>query len=796
MENLIGFIIIATIVLFSVIASLVIGSMGKKSTFKASLSFTLFLIRIPIKSPDEIKETGKNEKELIRVMEDFYESLVSLRNEKIFGPPPWLTLEISKVGEEIGFYVAVPTDYEDFIEKKIYSLYPDSQVERVKDYNIFSLREAIYCGYFKTFKPLYLPLRTYNQLETDPLSSTVNILTKLAYDEEASIQIIIRNSDNRWQGRAREIIDKVSQGKTFEQGVSETGIFKLFFGEKKDENAPIKKADEEMVKILESKIAKNNFETNIRVIVSAATKDRSETIFTQIANTFDQYSAPKMNRFKVYKTWGGEKARELVFKYSFRLFDKEESSVLNTEELTSIYHFPGANIKSPNVIMLKAKNSAAPANLSTEGIVLGINKYREEKKEIRIRESDRRRHLYIIGQTGVGKSGFISNLIEQDILAGHGVGVMDPHGDLIEDILGKIPNSRIDDVVLFDPSNLDRVIGLNMLEYDPKFPEHKTFIINELMNIFDKLYDLKQTGGPMFEQYTRNALMLLMDDPTETYTLMEVPKVLADENFRHKLLAKCKNVLVKEFWEKQAEKAGGEGALKNMVPYITSKFDTFISNDYMRPIIGQAKSTFNFRDIIDGQKIFLVNLSKGKLGEINSSLLGLIVTSKLSIAAFSRVDMAEDKRKDFYLYIDEFQNFATDSISTILSEARKYRLCLSISHQFIGQLPPKIKDSVFGNVGTVAAFRVGAEDAEFLEKQFQPYFSARDLINVSNYNFYIKMMMNGEISKPFNISALPPTVPDRSRAADIKQYYFLVHGRDRFFVEKDIKERRMKIDLM
>ncbi len=796
-NNLIPFIIIALIVIIAFIVSISISAINKKNALRASLSFTLFLIRIPIKSQEELKGSGKDDKDIIRMMEDFYESLISLRKEKAFGPPPWITLEISKVKEEIGFYVAVPMDYEEFIEKKVYSLYPDCQIERVKDYNIFSLKESIYCGYFQTMKPLYLPIRTYNQMETDPLSSMVNVLTKLNLEDEASIQFVIRNSDNKWQPRARDIIEKLLLGKTFEQAVSETGIFKLFFSNSsKDEKALLKKTDEDTVKLLESKLSKNNFEVNVRIIVSARNKDRAETVFNQISNTFDQYSGPKYNYFKVHKIWGGERARDIIYKYSFRLFDGETSSVLNTEEVTSLFHFPSPDIRTPNVMMLKAKKSSAPANLPNDGLLIGINKYREESKEIRIRPSDRRRHLYVIGQTGTGKSNFISRLIEQDILSGQGVGVIDPHGDLIEDILGKIPNERVEDVVLFDPSNMERVVGLNMLEYDPRFPEHKTFIVNELMDIFDKLYDLKQTGGPMFEQYTRNALMLLMDDPEVTYTLMEVPKVLSDEKFRHKLLAKCKNTLVKDFWEKQAEKAGGEGALKNMVPYITSKFDTFISNDYMRPIIGQTKSSFNFREIIDNQKIFLVNLSKGRLGEINSSLLGLIITSKISIASFSRVDMAEEKRKDFYLYIDEFQNFATNSISTILSEARKYRLCLTISHQFIGQLPQLIRDSVFGNVGTIASFRIGADDAEFLEKQFQPFFSARDLININNYNFYTKLMINGEISKPFNAATLQPTVSDKGRAEDIRQYYLLVHGRDRFFVEKDIRERRMLIDLM
>jgi len=746
-------------------------------------------------------ENGKNAsstKDEIKVMEDFYESLVSLKNEKIFGAPSWITFEISKVGEEIGFYIAIPKDFEDFIEKKIYSLYPDCQLERVNDYNIFSLREEIFCGYLKTFKPVFLPIKTYDKMEIDPLSSITNVLTKLSQGEEVSIQIVIKGSNNKWQSRARDIIEKVAtENKSLTQAVSETGIFKIFFSgnKKKEDNLPVKRTDDELVSSLEAKLAKNNFETNIRVIVSAISIDRAENVFTQITNTFDQYGSAKSNNLKVYKMLSSEGVRDVVYKYSFRLFDEGKSFVLNSEELTSLFHFPLMNAKTPNLIMLKAKCASAPANISREGIVLGINKYREETKEIRIKKTDRRRHLYIIGQTGTGKSVFQSNMIEQDILAGEGVGVIDPHGDLIDDILGKIPSSRIEDVVLFDPSNLDRVVGLNMLEYDPKYPEQKTFIVNELINIFDKLYDLKQTGGPLFEQYTRNALMLLMDDPNETYTLMEVPKVLSDEKFRHKLLAKCKNVLVKEFWEMQAEKAGGEGSLKNMVPYITSKFDTFISNDYVRPIVGQAKSTFNFREIIDNKKIFLVNLSKGRLGEINSSLIGLIVTGKIAMAAFSRVDMPEEKRKDFYLYIDEFQNFATDSISTILSEARKYKLCLTIAHQFIGQLPQKIRDSVFGNVGTMAVFRIGADDAEFVEKQFQPVFSARDLINIGNRNFYTKLMIDGEISKPFNIATMRPSVSDAVRAADIKQYYFLVYGRDRFFAEKDIKERRLFIDL-
>ncbi len=766
----------------------------KKNTnskvLKQSLGFVLFSVKIAKVPAEEMNRPGKEEKDWIRVMEDFYGSLTSLKKEGAFGLNPWIALEIGKIKEEIFFYVAVPKKFEGVIEKEIYSIYPEAQVEKSEDYNIFAPQEEVLCGYLKTTKPVYLPIKTYNYLETDPLSSITNVLTKLKENEEAVVQIVLRGASRDWHTRGKMIINEVAQGKNFTQAISGTNIFSVLKDKSKENSMYAQsKVDEELLKMLEDKINKDSFETNIRIIVSMEDKKRCENIFFQLANSFEQFNAPKFNSFKVVKMGKGG-AQSLIYDYSFRLFNSSQKIILNTEELTSVFHFPTPLTKTPNIKGVKAKNSAPPADLPKEGLLIGYSDYREENKDVRIKKDDRRRHVYMIGQTGTGKSVLLSNMVIQDILNGEGAGILDPHGDLVDDILGKIPNERVKDVALFDPTNLERPIGLNMLEYDRRFPEQKTFIVNELINIFDKLYDLRQTGGPMFEQYTRNALMLLMDDPNETYTLMDVPRVMADHDFRHKLLAKCANILVKEFWEKQAEQAGGEATLKNMVPYITSKFDTFISNDYMRPIIGQTKSTFNFREILDAKKIFLVNLSKGRLGETNSALLGLIITGKLAMAAFSRVDIPESERKDFYLYIDEFQNFATNSISTIMSEARKYRLCLTVSHQFIGQLQDLIRDSVFGNVGTIISFRVGAEDAEFLEKQFAPVFDAQDLINIDNFNFYTKIMMDGKISKPFNVKTYPPTTTNRERAKDIKDYYALTYGRSREIIEQEIRESR------
>ena len=798
MENYIFIIIgFAAILAMTIFLIFFFKKKSRRAVLNQSLNMSLFLVKIPPKTPEEIQQAGKQEKEWISLMEGFYSSLTGLRKKGIFGITPWISLEIAKVGREIRFYIGAPKRFEEFIEKQIYSIHPDAEIQKTEDFNIFSPKENVVGGYFKLQKPFFLPIKTYLSLETDSLSSITNALTKLKPQEEAAIQIILRNTSKNWQIRDKKIIDEMSQGKNFNQALSATGLLSIFSSSKTreeklqaGERIPVQpRTEEEVVKALEEKIQKDNFETNIRIIVSVKGQERSEEVFSQIGGSFEQFSTPKLNGFWITKV-KGRKLRKLLYNYSFRIFNPEKRNILSIEELASIFHFPTPFLKTPGVKILRAKSAAPPTDLPKEGLLLGYNQYREEKTDVRIKRDDRQRHLYVIGQTGTGKSAFLTNLIEQDIKNGEGIGVLDPHGDLIEDILGRIPKERIDDIVLFDPSNLKRSIGLNMLEYDSRFPEQKTFIVNELINIFDKLYDLKQTGGPMFEQYTRNALLLLMDDPAEKFTLMEVPKIMADKEFRHRLLAKCKNIIVKEFWEKEAEKAGGEASLQNMVPYITSKFNTFIANDYMRPIIGQAKNTFNFREIMDEGKIFLVNLSKGRLGDINSSLLGLIITGKLAMAAFSRVDMPQEERKDFHLYMDEFQNFATDSISTILSEARKYRLCLAISHQFLGQLLEPIRNAVFGNVGTIMSFRVGAEDADFLQKQFEPVFSAQDLINIDNFNLYLKLMADGQISKPFNIKTYSPTPPDKERAGKIKEYCSLKYGRDRNIVEREIEERR------
>jgi hypothetical protein len=374
-------------------------------------------------------------------------------------------------------------------------------------------------------------------------------------------------------------------------------------------------------------------------------------------------------------------------------------------------------------------------------------------------------------------------MIVQDILAGHGCCFIDPHGSDLEDIMACIPPERYEDVVYFDPSYTNRPMGLNMMEFDRERPETKTFVVNEMLSIFNKLFDMKTAGGPGFEQYFRNSALLVMEHPESGNTVLEISRVLSDKDFRDYKLSKCKNPLIIQFW-KNAEATTGEQGLSNWVPYINSKFDNFLSNDIMRPIIAQEKSAFNIREIMDQKKIFLVNLSKGRLGDINAYLIGLILVGKFLQAALARVDSQE--RPDFYLYIDEFQNVTTPSIAAILSEARKYRLSLNLAHQYIGQLPEDIKGAVFGNVGSMAAFRVGPDDASYLEKQFAPTFTASDLMRIENYNCYIKLLSDNKPQKPFNMITYPTPAGDKSKLKDLRELSYIKYGRPREEVEGEI----------
>ncbi|MFA7169416.1 MAG: DUF87 domain-containing protein [Candidatus Paceibacterota bacterium] len=781
-----------------------------KNSGRITRSLNMAIIRVAVSKKIEQKEKNSAEerKQYISVMEQLFSSLSNVREPMItrllYGPF-YMSFEISTPTDsnEIFFYVGIPKKFLSIVEKQIHSFYSDAQIERINDYNIFVPNGGAAGSYMTLKKDFVFPIKTYQTLEADPLSGLTSALSKIPLGEGAAFQIVMRSAGNIWQEKSKSVIRMMQKGKGFDGKMGkDSAVAKVFQwtigtlispNQKKEEEKPVTLTpiQEETIKAVETKAGKIGFETNIRLVTSASTKEKAENLLKELENSFTQFNSPNANGFRITEAFLGKSKflNKTIYNFIFRNFENNRKVILNTEELSSIFHFPIATTETPQIKWQKSKQAPPPSAMSENGLIIGHSLYRGDDREIKIDREDRRRHMYIVGQTGTGKSGFLGEMIKQDIRNGEGVCVIDPHGDLIEEALEAIPKERAEDVILFDPSNTQRPMGLNLLEYDPAYPEQKTFVINEMIKVFDKLYDLSKTGGPMFEQYMRNAMLLIMDDPESGSTLIEISKVMADAEFRKYKLSRCKNTIVRDFWQKEAEKAGGEAALANMVPYITSKLTQFISNDTMRPIIGQQKSSINFREIMDNRKILLVNLSKGKIGETNAYLLGLVLVGKLLISSLSRTDIPQEDRKDFYLYIDEFQNFTTDSISTILSEARKYRLCLTLAHQFLGQLPEDIQKSVFGNVGTICSFRVGPEDAEFLSKQFAPVFDEQDLINIDNYNLYLKLMINGVMSEGFNMKTYPPEKGNRELAQNIKELSMLKYGRSREVVEREILQR-------
>lgn len=764
----------------------------------------LFLVKLPKEKPrdEDARFMVQQMHEEIAKGETIFASIGGLPAEKSFlswflGRKDHFSFEVVASQNKIAFYVATPPDKARYLEQQIHAHYPDALIEEVDDYNCFSPVSKVVAGYIKTKKEFFFPLKTYQKMEVDPMNSLINAMSKLSKDESISIQYIVRSAMPSWHRKAKRVVKKIIQKNSVYHGVKSAKffwyLFHLILDSKKDDTTrTLTEVEREMLKAMEQKNSKSGLNVNIRIITCANTEMKAKMYLDNTASAFGEYNNYTYGNNFSRATQGGN---NLISDFIYRRFREKISFLLNTEELASIFHFPLKYTETPNILWLNAKTAPAPAQTPDEGLLLGMNYYRGVKKDIRIKRDDRRRHMYVIGKSGVGKSVHLTNMVVQDIENGEGVCVLDPHGDLITDILQRIPPERAEDVIVFSPADLERPLALNLLEYDSRYPEQKSFVINEMIGIFDKLYDLKATGGPMFEQYMRNAMLLVMDDPESGSTLMEIPKVLADENFRRLKLSRCKNKTVVDFWHNEAEKAGGEAALANIVPYITSKLTSFISNDMMRPIIGQQNSSFNFRDLMDKRKILLVELTKGIVGEMNAYLLGMIIVGKILMAALSRADMDASERKDFYLYIDEFQNFTTNSVCQILSEARKYGLNLIIAHQYIGQLSKgqdnAIRDAVFGNVGTMLSFKVGSEDAEFLVKEFSPVFNEFDLINIDKGTACLKLLVDNSATRPFSIKTIWPLlgVKREDMPEKIKTLSRLKFGQDRRLVEMEINRR-------
>lgn len=758
--------------------------------------------KMPHASEDDQR---KDFREMLSVIEPFYASLASLFNHdmipKITGQDH-ISVEYIAKGGKIFFYIGCPKRIQEIIEKNIQAQYADAQVEVDKNYSIFPKKPLpIAVKNLGLIKKFIFPIKTYKNLEEDPLNAISNSLSKLKDDELAGIQILIRPTSGMWRVMAEKAAYNIQQGKVVmtSSGGGWVKIVNTLFnfmhnlkdkeGQKNDNynpQNPYKQTpmQESQVKLLGEKAAKLGFEVQIRIVTVAETKIMAEQNLKEIVSSFSQFNAPDANGF--YPGTPKNKSDELA-NYIYRTFNHIKRWVLNTEELASIFHLPNRFTDTPNIDWLLAKRQAPPSNLPSEGTILGKSIYRGQEKPVRIKTEDRLRHIYMIGKTGVGKTVLFENMIMQDIKDGKGVAYLDPNGDAAEYILNRIPKERAEDVIYFNPADTERPMGLNMLEWST--PESRDFLVQEAIQMFYKLFDPGQTGivGPQFEHWMRNASLTLMAQP-EGGTIIDIPRLFTDPDYEKQCVKNVTDPVVRSFWEKQMAKTS-DFHKSEMLNYFTSKFGRFMTNDMMRNILGQTKSAFDFRDVMDNKKILICNLSKGMIGEINAFLLGMIIVSKIAMGAFSRQDVLESERTPFYLFVDEFQNFITDVFATILSESRKYKLSLNITNQYIAQLDDKIRNAVIGNAGTLISFRIGASDAEFLVKEYDPL-QMDDLTTIDKYNFYLKMLIDGAPTRPFNAESMAPDPNENTKLGSaIKELSRLKYGRPKAVVDAEIKER-------
>lgn len=775
---------------------------------------------------DKEKEVEKDFRERIAIMEQLYRSLYEIRELSVGNiirrwlfQHHWVSFEIVAHSKLVQFYVVMHKDFQSIVEKQITSYYHDADIQIVPKYDVVSpkSKSVVYFAYEKC--QFWKPIKTFKTIENDPLNSMTNVLSKLEEGEEAIIQLVIRPRSGRWRRKAEAAGSAMMKGKKEAGLLSKipivshvhTFLTMILFGYERAKSttaAPgashgdpyirMLQTKEESAKHIGEKASQDGFDTVIRLISSAKTRRRAMDTMKDIIVSLSLFKDPALNFFQTRRIIPIHIINSLWMLHNFRhrIFDfGEKSSILVPEELASFFHFPNSRYNyTPIIKWLRYKTLPPPVDLPQEGILLGHNVYRGAKRDVRFMKKDRMRHHYIIGQTGTGKSAFLSYMVRQDIRNGEGVCVIDPHGDLVEDILKYVPKERARDIVFFDPSDQERPMGLNMLE--AKTPEQRDMASSQATEIFIKLFG-DEIFGPRIQHYFRNACLTLMEDEEEGATLIDVPRIFVDDDFMKYKVTKVKNPVVRSFWEHEYASTG-ERERQEMIPYFSAKFGPFITNTIMRNTIGQTRSAFDFRKVMDEGKILLIKLSKGAIGDLNTQLLGLVIVARLQMAAMSRVDIPEEQRRDFFLYVDEFQSFATDSFCSILSEARKYHLALVMAHQYINQLvatkfgvtSTQIRDAVFGNVGTMMSFKIGAEDAEYMAKEYAPLLTEQDVIGIENYKAYVKLNIRQTTSRPFSLETIWDETNKSERIAKIlKEYSRMKYGRKRQFVDQEIEAR-------
>jgi len=765
-EYIFSLIIVLGLILILLILAWSLLVLYLKYSNREEVSMNFVLLEIAVPKDNEIK---------IDAVEQMFASLYSLKKGGFwqkFKAQQHISLEIVGMKEDIRFYVSCHKDNMELVEKMVAGTYPGTKVKQVDEYNIFYKDAKVAFAELSLRSNSFKPIKTFKDLPVDSLAAITSALAKFGDNEAAAIQIIISPAESEWSKSGESFVSK----------------------KKKDEANPEKasfKMNPQDMEAITNKTTKVGFLTTVRLVSIAPTEGQAKANLSNLKGTFAQFSG-NQNGFSG-RTIRLKQMFMVDFLYRYQSM-WGNNSVLTVDEIATVWHLPNKTIETPHVHWLTAKSAPATGGFPSTGLWLGRSVYRGQERNIYMGDEDRMKHIYIIGRTGTGKTELLKSMIIQDMRAGKGLCFLEPHGDGIEELLELVPPERAEDVVVFDPSDKGRPVGINLLEVANYDEMH--IVASSIINLMYKLYDPHRTGmvGPRFEHAIRNAMLTVATVPGATF--VEVNRALTDQKYVQEILPGVKDPIVRRYWTDQIAQTS-DFHKSETLDYIASKFGRFVTNEMIRNIIGQSKSALNFRQAMDEGKIVFLKLAKGLLGEEDSNFLGNVLVPKILAAALSRQDTPKEERKPFFLYVDEFQNFATPDFAQMLSEVRKYGVGLILANQFVSQLDEQVRDAIFGNTGTMMAYRVGTQDAAILAKEFDPVFHENDLTNIEAQNIYVKTIIKGTPVPPFSMNVARDLKSEKAQGSPevsrmIKELSRLKYGRDVEEVETEI-ERRAKL---